>query len=472
MVLPGTYQSVRGVLQSGPTRFAPFGPFTQQMIIHYYSDLGTMFQHFLNGDIDISDFSLLTPTDVSNFCGSADFYCTSPQEELGYFGLEINSHPPFMGIALTQPRTTTPPTFTITSSAAGCGTGFGSLSITLRNQETGTTVLDPLNTITVRNQPSGSPSATVSDSGGSTPNGVYNVPCILAGTYGIASRVYNAAGTQATIASATVASGTLNVNWNSPSNVRPTQARALLGAAMTHLFDDPVFVSGIFGGIFGATAVAPCGFFAEPQGLSCPSQAQIDRAECQFGNHPWLNVVGCQAGATGHDFSTYNVASDTIGAGSEWWTYFGSSNSFSKVGLGYSGQADLRAACDDFVSMGLSIFNTTGHPGHTGDCNDVANAASGTVDPGAYPHLVPAGDGHIVFVVRTSYGRAQFGAIVADALDFLFGTPSDRVNQAAFVGTICWTACPQYKPHFFTQYQEQLCVFEDTPASGGNSNCW
>ena len=466
--MPGTNPAVRGLNQTGPTRFSPFGPFTQQMIIHYYSDFDVMFQHFLNGDIDISDWNLESPTQVNTFCSNPDFYCTSPQDELGYFGLEINNHPPFMGIALTQPRTTAPPTFTIMSSATGCGTGFGSLSITLRNQETGTTVLDLLNTITVRNQPSGSPSATVSDSGGSTPNGVYNLPCILAGTYSIASSVYNATGTQATIASATAASGTLNVNWNSPSNVRPTQARALLGGAMTHLFDDPVFVNSLF----GAVAKAPCGFLAGPQGLACPSQSQIDNAECQFANHPWLNVVGCQLGATGHDVSAYNIATDDIGAGSEWWTYFGSGNFFFHVGLGYSGQADLRAACDNFVSMGLSIFNTTGHPGHTSDCNDVANAASGTVDPGSYPHLIPAGDGHIVFAVRLAQGRWQFGAIVADALDFLFGTPSDRVNQASFVGTVCWTACPQYTPRIIFPQQEQVCVFEDTPASGGNPNCW
>jgi hypothetical protein len=60
-----------------------------------------------------------------------------------------------MGIPLIQPRTTTPPSFTTTSSVAGCSTGFGSLSITLRNQETSSTVLDSLNALTAANLPSG-----------------------------------------------------------------------------------------------------------------------------------------------------------------------------------------------------------------------------------------------------------------------------------------------------------------------------
>src|SRR5213594_2895538 len=150
MLLPGTYAPVRALHQT-VTRFSPFGPFTQQLIIHFYSDFDVMFQHFQLGEIDISDFPLLSQNLINTFCNNADFFCTNPQPELGYFGEAINSHPPFMGIALRQNRTTTPASFTTTSAAAGCGTGFGSLIITLRNQETSTTVLDPLNTVTAAN---------------------------------------------------------------------------------------------------------------------------------------------------------------------------------------------------------------------------------------------------------------------------------------------------------------------------------
>ncbi len=461
MTMPGTYPAVRAANQNGPTRFAPFGPFTQQMIIHYYSDFDLMFQHFLNGEIDISDWQLQSPADVSTFCSNPDFWCTSAEESLGYFGLELNSHTPFMGIPLVQNRMTTPPSFTTTSTVASCSVGFGSLSITIRNQEMGSTVLDSLNILTASNQPSGSPSATVSDSGGATPNGVYNVPCILAGTYSLKSNVYNATGASVVVGSATATSGTLNVNWNSLSNVKPTQARPLLGAAMTHLFDDPEFVSSFF----GAVADAPCAYAAGPQGLACPSQTAIDSAECQFGNHPWLNVVGCAPGATGHDLSPFNIADDKITPTTNWWTSFGSSVG---VAQGYSGHDDLRAACDDFVSMGLTLTPS----GAT--CNDVANAAAGTIDPGSYPHLVPAGDGHIKIGVRSSGGRAQFGMIVTDTLEFLFGTPSNRASMPNFVGTICFWSCPQYVLHYYQCLQSQCTatIFEDTSASGGSPDAW
>src|SRR6266699_3130749 len=99
MTLPGTYTGVRAQNQSGPTKFAPFGPFTQQMIIHYYSDFDVMFQHFLNGEIDISDWQLQSPTDVGTFCSNPDFWCTSAEESLGYFGLvEYYSPEPGDGI--------------------------------------------------------------------------------------------------------------------------------------------------------------------------------------------------------------------------------------------------------------------------------------------------------------------------------------------------------------------------------------
>src|SRR2546427_7740125 len=187
MVLPGTYTPVRAINQTNPLRFSPFGPFTPQMIIHFYSDFSVMFQHFQLGEIDISEWPLQSSTDVGTFCSNPDFYCTTPTQEQGYFGLEINSHTPFMGIGLTQPRTVSPASFATTSMSPGCSTGFGSLSITLRNQETGATVLDSLSTLTLANQPSGSPSVIVSDSGGSAPNGVYTVPCILAGSYSLRS---------------------------------------------------------------------------------------------------------------------------------------------------------------------------------------------------------------------------------------------------------------------------------------------
>ena len=458
MVLPGTYSTVRALNQTGISRFSPFGPFTQQMIIHYYSDFNLMFAAFQRGEIDISDWQLETPNDINTFCSNADFFCTTAQDSQGYFGEEINSHPLFMGIALYQNRTPTPASFTTTATTPSCSTGFGSLSITLNNQENGTLVKDPLNTLTASNLPSGTPSASVSDSGGSTPNAVYNVPCILAGSYGLRTSIYGGTAT-VTVASNALTTGTFNVNWNSPSNAKPTQSRALFGAAISHLFDDPEFVSGQF----GAVASAPCAFAAPSQGVTCPTQAQIDNAECRFGDHPWLNVVGCASGASGHDVGPYNIADDKIAAGTEWWNTGGT---FAGVATGYSGHDDLRAACDDFVSMGLSLTP----PSTT--CNDVANVAAGPTDPGSYPHISPAGTGHIIDYIRTSNGRKENGQILADTLDFLFGTPMNRASQTSFVGTVCYGQCPQYTAKYYTFTQVTPCIFLDTPNfQGGCNSC-
>src|SRR5207249_10746498 len=124
--------------------------------------------------------------------------------------------------------------------------------------------------LTVRNQPSGSPSATVSDSGGSSPNGVYNVPCILAGSYSITSSVYGGT-TTLTIGSNTATTGTFNVNYNSQSNVNSaTKNRALLGAAVAHLLDDPEFVASTMTDV----AQAPGGFMVTAQGNTAPTGTQ------------------------------------------------------------------------------------------------------------------------------------------------------------------------------------------------------
>jgi len=485
MALPGTYTSVRAVNQSGPTRYSPFGPFTQQLILHYYSDFDVMFSNFASGQIDVSDWPLQSSTDISNFCGNANFFCLGAQPELGYFGQEINSHPPFMGKALTTPRTVSPASFTVTSTGTACGVGSGSLAVTLRNQETGSTVLDSLNTLTVRNQPSGSPSATVSDSGGSSPNGVYNVPCILAGSYSITTTVYGGT-TTLTIGSNTATTGTFNVNYNSQSNVNSaTKNRALLGAAVAHLLDDPEFVSSTMTDV----AQAPGGYMVTAQGVTAPTgtqcytvlpasiqsyqgctpppapggpATQTDSAECQWNNHPWLNIVGCKTGATGHDLGPYNIGDDKVAVNTAFWN----PGTTLLVG-GYSGVSDLRAACDDFVSMGFSVVGGS----NSTDCGHVALASQLTTDPGAYAHLDAAGQ-HIIYYVRINFGRQQFGQVIADSLNFLFGTPQNRGGQIGFVGTVCYGPCPQYTPKYYTFTQVTAPVFEDTSASGGSPDAW
>jgi hypothetical protein len=194
---------------------------------------------------------------------------------------------------------------------------------------------------------------------------------------------------------------------------------------------------------------------------------EVDVAECQFNNHPWLNVLGCSPGATGHDVGPYHIADSTVNVKANFWN---TGIPFFVTGYaGYAGHDDLRAACDDFVSIGITISPSTA------TCSDVADAASLTTDPGAYAHLVPAGSGHILDFIRTSFGRQPSGQIIADTLNFLFGTPQNRDNQAGFVGTICYLFCPQYTRHYCSFLPIPQCtpiVFEDTPDSGGSPDAW
>jgi len=135
---------------------------------------------------------------------------------------------------------------------------------------------------------------------------------------------------------------------------------------------------------------------------------------------------------------------------------------------GYSGHDDLRAACDNFVSMGLTLSPSTA------TCLDVANAADLTTDPGTYAHIVP--NGQIKTYVRVNFGRQQFGQAIADTLNFLFGTPQNRATQAGFQGTVCYDAravpCTQFTPKYYTFSQVTPIVFEDTSVSGGSPSAW
>ncbi len=430
---------VQATSQNGPTPWSPFGPWQRNLTMTVYADYNTMFQAFRNGQIDITDFPIQTGSDLSSFQSNPDFFVTSPASASGHVvDLEINSHPNFMGTALTSSRSTVPASWTTGASGPACSTGFGLLTITLLNQEVAQIVKDPLNTVTASNQPSGFPSTTVSDQGGSTPTGVYQTPCLLAGSYSLRTSVYGGNAT-ATVSSGQSTTGIFNVNYNSVSNVYQNYARSKLGAALAHMIDTPAFAKSL--GLFQASYV---NITTPPfAGVASPTQAQVNSAECQFNNHAWLNVCS----GLGNDVSAYNIVSDSISAGSEWWQAGGASLG---IGGGYSGHDDLRAACDDILSMNSSYAITPS--GST--CNDVANAASGIIDPGAYPHIVSHGS--IIFYVRTQSFRRTSGTVVADTLNFLFGTPQNRGG-----GTVCWGACPNSSPRYYTINEVTPIVFQD-----------
>jgi hypothetical protein len=430
---------VHGATQSGPTTWSPFGPREKKLTITDYGDFNFtgMFNAFRNGQIDITDWPINTKADLNTFQSNPDFFVTNAVPSSRYDVLWINSRQAFMGISLNSSRSTIPPSFVPAQSAPACSIGFGSLTITLQNQETGKTILDSLNTITAANQPSGWPSATVSDQGGSNPSGVYQTPCLLAGNYALISNLYNATGSTATITSGQKTQGILKINYQSVSNVYPSVARSELGAALAHMIDKDSFAKGSSAYLRSGVDTLTTAMF----GLSPLTQAQINTAECQFNNHPWLNVCN----GSGNDTSAYNISPDSISAGSEWWQTTGAAIG---VGLGYSGHDDLRAACDDLVSMGLQLYPSGG------TCNDVANAAVGTSPPTSYPHIVP--QGNVILYARTYQDQKQEATIIADTINFLFGTPSSSAGN----GTVCYGPCPQFTPKYYTISQVIQVIYQ------------
>ena len=395
-----------------------------------------MFNAFQNGALDLPD-APITPG-LQSLCLNRDLFCSNPTSELGIFQLDINHHLPFLGISPQSNRTAPPPSFVLpVSTGSGCSTGFGQLTVHLQNQEQGNSaILDSFNKLTISNQPSGTPSATVGDSGGSTPTGTYTFPCILSGSYRISSSIYDANSSCATAAPTvciTIGSdqsitATLLVDWNSPSTKQPSQSGGYLGRALSHMVDKSSLIQSLFGSsaTYDDEEVAPS--------QNVPSLFS-NSAECP--DHLWLTPC--------NPVSAYNFVSDNIFAGTEWWTQPG--QQFGVI-RGYSGVADLRAACDDLVRAGLSVIGGV----NATDCGDVALASLGTNVPTSYPHLASNGQ-HIFFALRSDPGRKQLGIVIGDSINFLFGTPNDGCT-VLYWGTSC-------SPAVVPTFSQSICVFHE-----------
>jgi ABC-type transport system substrate-binding protein len=399
------------IIQCAAPTWSPYGPREKSLTITDYGDLTSEFNAFLNGQIDILDSGLFASQ--QNVCNNSDVFCTSPQTTYSLFDLEINHNFSFLGVALQAHRQTIPPSLVLpaTMATSGCSTGFGQLTLKLENQEVGdAAILDSLNRLTISSQPVGTFSNTVADSGGAQPTGTYTFPCVVAGTYKITSSEYDVAAPCSTsiptscinIGSGQSVTTTLLANWKSSSSKQPTIAGLYIPRALAHLIDRPSFVNSAPLG--GGSAVYDDEWSSPAQNL--PNTFSLT-AECS--DHPWFSPCS--------PVSAYNFVSDNIGGGSEWWTQPGVS---AGVTAGYSGVSDLRAACENFVKAG---FTVTGGRNST-DCGDVALASLGTTAPSAYPHLSNNGK-QIFFFVRADPARRAFGQVIADGINFLFGTPNN-----------------------------------------------
>src|SRR5206468_437176 len=144
MVLPSSYIGPRSAHAFNQivasTNWLPFGPYSDKIIFSYYSDFSTMFSTFTTGGpngIDVTDWPMF-PNQQAALCNAStnpDFFCGSQQASFGLDQVDINHHSNFLGVAQLASRVTAAVTASISSSAAGCSTGFGSVTVTLKNQE-------------------------------------------------------------------------------------------------------------------------------------------------------------------------------------------------------------------------------------------------------------------------------------------------------------------------------------------------
>ncbi len=427
------------VNQSLPTNWSAYGPYANSLLLTTFSDFNTMFTGFTSGQLDITDWPV-NAADLSAFASNPDFFLTNPQAEFGIFQLDFNSHASFMGVSSLTARTTSPPGLIGSpSSASGCSIGFGRLVVNLVNLENASfPVKDSQNQLTAV----GPQTFTVTDLAAT---GTYKVPssttCMLAGTYTVRTTVY--AGTASVfVGSAQIVTVAFGVNYNSPSTQKLNQAGIEVRRAIAHTLDKASFIQG---SILQSRADCDDLFASPPQGLaygSCNPAGDLFPAITQSildedkASHPWFS---------GSVASAYNLVPDTIGPSAYWWASFGFSASADK---GYSGQADLRAACDHFVAAGLTISPSAA------SCNDVANALMGTTPPsGSYPHLVP--NGRIITYIRTDPKRKAFGQIMADTLNAMFGTPGSAGGTIDYGGG-------SLTPRYYTFSQVAPIIFDAT----------
>jgi hypothetical protein len=419
-----------------------------------------MFSSFQSGSIDVTDWPAFptnvlcsTTNDPACYTTYADFFLSSPniggvaQTEYGIFQLDQNHHPAILGKAQLATRALPTISLGTATTAAGCSAGFASISVTLFNTETSQVVKDSLNNLTI----SGPQTFTTFDSGAKAngvPNGIYVFPCtatqVLQGSYIVSNSIFaNCA--PATQAPCTIAlnSGTtytvqFNSAWNSPSNQQLTPAGIQIHQAIAHLLNKQQYVAAQFRGLAACDDI-----FAPPsQGLGigvCTTGAPQERSDflsaieatdCPV-HVSWLTNTACVAAYTGQSpAQSYRLNDTKVGAAALWWAKDGSTVGGGASVAGYPSVQDIRAACD-FLTAAPASFAIV-PAGAT--CLDVANASVGsqaqfpTGKPG-YAHV--ATTGQLRMYIRTDPNRKGFGQIIADGLNFLFGTANDGTVQGA-----------------------------------------
>jgi hypothetical protein len=422
-----------------------------------------MFTTFTTGGpngIDVTDWPMF-PNQQGALCNAAanpDYFCGSQQANFGLDQVDVNHHRSFLGVAQMQSRVTAAVSASISSSPVGCSTGFGSVTVSLKNQETG--VVDQeqkVNNMTLIQVLSGGVLGSTTVVSGLTgfnagTPGVYAFPCVVAGNYLLSNNAYANCPTNAActvlIGSATANQVTFNSNWGSPSTVQYTLAGTLTRMAIAELLNKPQY---IIGGPLQGNGICTDIYAAQPQGFPngyCntggivnpqpqPAPDDVLSQYCKYITQsetsqgiPAASQLNCAALVTSFkggapSKGAYLLNSTAIGSTQVWWGATGSNTGSTD---GYPSIQDVRAACDLLVQAGFVVTPS----GNT--CINVASAAQGTATKTTYPHnTLPTGQ-QLIAYDRTDPLRKAYGQIVIDGLNFLFGTPN---NGAPSGNTVC-----------------------------------
>jgi hypothetical protein len=495
MVFPSNLPRVHAVLSNGNNYWSAFGPNVDNLLYKVYNDFTGMFADFTSGQLDYTDWPV-QPGDLSSFISNPDFFVLTKQPGGGIFQLDFNHMDSLFGhvtagtgvdVWQTARATGTPALVSISTVACGaaCPANTFQLIIQLQNlEEANAAIKDASNLVSATISGISSPTATKGDDGGPAPTGTYTIGLlpVVSGipSYSFSTSIYSGsailypstAGTPNCLNQQTCTYA-FRVNYNSGSTVKPSSSGIDMARAISHLLNKPQFLTGPYFTPPGGQPLATCDdAYASPAenliaggagacdpGSSVP--ASVLSAEC---SDPNIAALGACA-----PFSLYNLKSNTVAgasscaAGTVGLSCF-PSQSATPPPSGYPSNVDLAAACIYLLEAG---FTTTGAGAGTiaQQCSDVAAGTGHVVNPSGSCNTTTA-VGCIVFYIRTHLTRKAFGTIIADGLNYLFGTP------APGGGTVCYGGPPSFPcsltPVYFTISQVGDIVFGVTPVADWN----
>src|SRR3989440_706022 len=524
MVFPSTIPRAHALVSNGTNYWSAYGPNTDNLLYTVYQDFANMFTAFNSGQLDITDWPI-QPGDLANYIGNPDFFVTPKLGDFGIFQLDINHQSPFLNIALQVARSTTGGTTPGTTGSPAFAPGTPTLTIT----STCALPCPPLPLSSdphikfIDSPPAATPNApgtwapgkgVVYDGDG---DGVYNAEGtptdpVISGSglpdgvnlsidpkirfiddfpangiwntgeaviYEGSATVFTSGTTPPVCLSGQQCTADFSVNYNSPSTKKPSVAGVEIVRALSHLLDKPSYLTGSYLTPPGGTPLATCDDVQAPPSQSltitigtgaCALGSSVVSVTLQADCADHADIFGTSGqigGPTCSPVSLYNLKADSVSGASSCVTGTVGvscfpSQSASPPTAGYSGTLDLAATCESFVSAG---FTTTNTGSVSQQCTSVARGTGHVVNPagGCTPST---GVGCIELYIRTNEPRKAFGTIVADELNFLFGTPGPSG------GTICYGGPPalscSLSPVYFTIDQIDTIIFDVSTVADWN----